>query len=232
MAEPTQPDLQALDVPEGVSRAAFRGVLIAYSEEFHHRGMIPTLEQVYRTWSKVPQKTMAAIIASPEFEVGCQLLGVPTDPNGGLSQEQLIALSVLADPTDRRTVQGKMRALGVPMGRYVNWRKQPLFRERYEAMTSGAYYDYLPEIRQALIEKAVSGNLDAIKLVYAKTGEYDPAAQSVEDARLIVLKVAELVMKNVRAPEEREAIMVGLRDFGLEQQAARAQGQRPLTIGA
>lgn len=232
-AEPNSPtlDLERLEVPEGVSRAAFRGVLLAYAEEFNHLGMVPTLKQVYDAWPRVPQKTMAVIIGSPEFEVGCQLMGVPIDRLGGLSQEQIACLAILATP-DGRTIPVKLRSIGVPFQRYVNWRKQPLFRQRFEQMTMDGWYDRLPEIRDAVQMKAMQGNLDAAKLVFAKTGEYDPAAQAVEDARTLVLKVMESVMKHVRDVDEREAIMEDIRAYGVAVSSARAQGHQPSSLTA
>jgi hypothetical protein len=121
--------------------------------------------------------------------------------------EQQTVLLKLADPFDRRGLAGKLKDLGVPMPRFQAWLKQPLFTELYNQHTKNNYEEALPAIRQRLIGNAEAGDQRAIELVFAMTGEWNPNQQHLEDARTIVLKVVEAIIRHVKDAKTREAIL-------------------------
>lgn len=214
---------RALKVPAGVDRPLFRSVLLAYQAAFKVHGRQPTLKQVHGQWPRVTQKVMGEVIGSDEFVDALKILGIEIDRHGGLTDEQNLVIAALSDPYDKRSIAARLKAVGVPMGRYLNWQRNPLFAAALEYNSSGAYMEALPALRNRLIEKAESGDMRAIELIFAKTGEFDPAAQSLEDARTFVLKVIESVMRHVRSEDERQAILADVRAYGVALGAAKAQ---------
>lgn len=213
---PSEPnEHRPFQVPDGIGRHTFRFVLTAYETAYRTKGAQPTLKEVHAVWPRITQKEMGEVIKTDEFIDALKTRGIEIDRYGGLTHEQQICIGVLADPFDRRQIAAKLKAVGIPMGRYLNWKKNPLFLSALEFQSAGAYREVLPELRNRLIERAEGGDLRAIELIFAKTGEYDPAAQNVEDARTLVLKVVESVMRNVQDIGARQAILDDIRGYGL-----------------
>ena len=113
----------------------------------------------------------------------------------------------LADPFDRRGLAAKLRDLSVPMARFQAWIKQPLFSELLNQQTKQNYSEALPAIRQRLIGNAEAGDQRAIELVFAMTGEWNPQQQHLDDAKTIILKIVEAIIKHVKDRDVREAIL-------------------------
>lgn len=213
-AEPPEDRLKRFPVPEGVSPAAFRNVLLAAGTAYRRLGRVPSAKDIYDVWPRVPQATIGQILLSDEFADAAQVLGLPVDDLGGLTREQHVAIAVLADPFDRRGIQAKLKSVGIPMGRYLNWKKNPVFAGHLEHQSFGAYQEALPEIRARLIEKAEAGDQRAIEMVFAISKEWDPRGQQVENAQILVTKVMEAVMRHVQDLDTRRAILEDIRAYG------------------
>ncbi len=212
---PLDPEmLRRLEIPDGVSPAAFRNVLVAYRTAYQQHGRIPSVKQVYDLWPRMAQGAMGTIMASHEFADAAKLLGIEVDDLGGLTREQHMAIAVLADPFDRHTIQNKLKRIGVPMGRYLNWKRNPLFMDILEQETAGAYKQSLPEIRARLIEQAEAGNMKAMELVLAKSGEWDPQAREQQNAQMLVMRVVEAVLRHVKDVDTRRLILEDIRSSG------------------
>jgi hypothetical protein len=200
-------DMEHIPTPEGYTDAAFRGTLAAFDTAFRRNGHIPSVNDIHEVWSKLPKKTISGIMGTLEFRTALSSRGINWDPKDGLSAEQQTVLLKLADPFDRRGIAAKLKDFGVPMARFQNWLKQPLFKELYDKQTIEGYQDALPAIRQRLIGNAEAGDQRAIELVFAMTGEWNPNQQHLEDARTIILKVVEAIITHVKDKATREAIL-------------------------
>lgn len=193
--------------PSGFTDTAFRSTLAAFHTAYLRNGVIPSVGDVHELWPKLPKKTIGGLMGTLEFRAALNHRGIQWDPKDGLSMEQQTVLLKLSDPFDRRGLASKLKDLTVPMARFQAWLKQPLFKELYEQHTKANYEEALPAIRQRLIGNAEAGDQRAIELVFAMTGEWNPNQQHLEDARTIVLKVVEAIIKHVKDVKTREAIL-------------------------
>lgn len=193
--------------PEGFTDTAFRGTLAAFHTAYLRHGMLPSVDDVHKLWPKLTKKVISGIFGTLEFREALHHRGIQWDPKDGLSMEQQTVLLKLSDPFDRRGLASKLKDLGVPMARFQAWLKQPLYNELYNQHTKANYAEALPAIRQRLIGNAEAGDQRAIELVFAMTGEWNPQQQHLEDARTIVLKVVEAIIKHVKDVKTREAIL-------------------------
>jgi hypothetical protein len=200
-------DLVHIKTPEGFTDTAFRGTLAAFDTAYRRNGKIPSVGEIHELWPKLPKKTIGGVMSTLEFRAALNQRGIQWDPKDGLSMEQQTVLLKLSDPFDRRGLASKLKDLGVPMAKFQGWAKQPLFKELYEQHTKANYEEALPAIRQRLIGNAEAGDQRAIELVFAMTGEWNPNQQHLEDARTIVLKVVEAIIKHVKDVKTREAIL-------------------------
>jgi hypothetical protein len=196
-----------IPTPVGYTPLAFRNAIAGIQTWFLAKGSLPTVDDLYSLWPKIDKATYAGLMMTPELKVALEYRGVPWEIDSGLSIEQQTALLKLADPTDRRSLPTRLKELGISQPKYQSWLKQPLFRAMLNQRTKDLYADYLPEVRGALVGKAVGGDIQAIDRVLAITGEWDPAAREVQNAREVVLKVMDAVVKRVEDKDVRQAIL-------------------------
>lgn len=202
---------QRVEIPAGLTSLTFRNGVSAFDTAYRLKGSLPTLDEVHKVWPKITKKTYATLMTSPEFVKAMEYRGVKLDVDSGLSMEQQYALLKLTDLSDRRALGTKLKELGIPHSRYQNWLKEPLFAELLNKATKEAYRDYLPMVRQALVGKAMDGDMKAVELVLNITGEWNPQDQQLEDARTVVMAIVEAVVKHVRDPETRAQIFADIR---------------------
>lgn len=200
-------EVKNIPTPAGVEPREFKGVLAAFHTAYLKLGKIPSVDDVYSVWPKLSKKTISHIVSTLEFRNALQHRGIQFDPKDGLSMEQQTVLLKLADPFDRRGISAKLRDLSIPMARFQAWMKQPLFNELLNKHTKDNYVEALPAIRQRLIGNAEAGDQRAIELVFAMTGEWNPQQQHLDDAKTIILKIVEAIIKHVKDRDVREAIL-------------------------
>lgn len=198
---------QRIATPVGYTALAFRNTVAGIQTYYLAHGGLPTVDDLYDLWPKITKEVYAGLMTTPELREALQYRGVPWSDDSGLSIEQQHALLKLADPTDRRSLRVRLRELGVPYPTYQSWMKQPLFRAHLNARTKSLYEDYLPEVRMALVEKAAAGDMQAVNTVLAITGEWNPNDREVQNAREVVLKVMDAVIRNVQEVHLRQKIL-------------------------
>jgi hypothetical protein len=113
----------------------------------------------------------------------------------------------LQDFTDRRSLGVKLRELGVPMARYQAWLKHPLFRKAMNDAAENVLSEAVAPALLALSGKAAAGEDRAIEKLLEISGRWNPNAQSVEDARVVVMTLLEAIIKHVPDADVRKAIM-------------------------
>jgi hypothetical protein len=200
-------EIKNIPTPKGYDTKIFKGVLAAYHTAYLQSGKLPSVDQIYATWPKTTKKNISGLLGTLEFRNALSHRGIQFDPKDGLSMEQHTVLLKLADPFDRRGLAAKLRDLSVPMARFQAWMKQPLFSELLNQQTKQNYSEALPAIRQRLIGNAEAGDQRAIELVFAMTGEWNPQQQHLDDAKTIILKIVEAIIKHVKDRDVREAIL-------------------------
>lgn len=196
-----------VETPHGFTTLAFRNTVAAIQTWFLAKGALPSVDDLYSMWPKIPKETYAGLMLTAELKSALAYRGIPWADDSGLSIEQQTALLKLADPLDRRSLAARLRELGVSQPKYQSWLKQPLFKAQLDRRTKDLYADYLPEVRATLVGKAVAGDNPSIDKVLAITGEWDPNAREIQNAREVVLKVMDAVVKNVQDVDLRRRIL-------------------------
>lgn len=193
-----------IPTPTGVSEIAFRNALAVVYTLWMRNGQFPSVVEAWVEFERIPENTYALIFASKEFEQACQARGIKADPSAGLSLEQRMVLTKLADVTDTRNLRVQLKELGVTMPQYQGWLRDPLFFGLLEKASKDAYGDSLPTLRNVIVGQALSGSLEHQKIVLAKTGEYVPGGN--EDAAIILRKLLDAIMKHADT-DTRRAIL-------------------------
>lgn len=196
-------------VPGGVSPTTFRHVLAAVDVWWGSHGTFPTPQQARTLWPSTPLKTYQTIFATEEFSEALEKRGIQRDPDAGLTEAQIAALTILSNPGDRRAVPTKLQDVGVAYRTFQNWMKQPLFSRLYKSRVEDLLADIVPSAIMTVAANVEAGDQRAAEFALKMTGRYDPAALEANNARIVVLKLIELIQKH--APKEvKEAILEGL----------------------
>jgi hypothetical protein len=156
--------------------------------------------------------------ASPE-----QILAIPPNPapppgledfvNGRglfakypLTAEQVAAVNLVLDYSDKRPLATKLRGIGVTTTQYHNWKKNPHFANYMNERSEGLLGAHAPETDAALLGQVTRGNMRAIEYVNAMTGRYDPRAQSEVNVGAIMVRLVEVIQRHIKDPEIIRAI--------------------------
>lgn len=209
---------QPVATPVGFTDSQFRaGVAAAYTH-YRQTGKLPTVSDIHEIHPALSVPQASALLLTDEFKKALEYRGIQWDDKAGLTLEQQSVLIKLSDYTDRRSLGVKLQELGVPMARYQAWLKHPLFRKAVNDNAEMALQEAVAPALTALAGKAAAGEDRAIEKVLEISGRWNPNAQSVEDARIVVMALVEAVIKHVKDPEVKKAIMseVSLKAVTLE----------------
>jgi hypothetical protein len=198
---------QRVATPSGFTDLAFRNAVAAADGAYRANGFRPSVDDCYLFWPKIKKEVYARLFLTDEFKTALQYRGVEWGENPGLTQEQGYALLKLLDPSDRRSTATKMKELGIPFAKYEAWMKQPLFSATYAKRAEAMFEASAPMAMIAFLSEVEARNMRAIELHFAMSGRYDPAARQVEDARTVVMKFIEALIRHETNPEIRKAIM-------------------------
>lgn len=193
-----------LRIPKGHSERIFRNVIgAAYTAWVGNRGVLPSVDDIHRYYPEVAKRKISAILATEEFAEAIRNRGLPWDAGNyraGLTAAQQFAISIITNPTDKRNLKAKLASAGVTYAQYRAWLKDPLFNRYLNTVTEGMLSEHTGDLHTALMNRALNGDLNAIKYVYELNGRFDPASRQMADVTVLVERIIEIVMRNVSDP--------------------------------
>jgi hypothetical protein len=198
---------QPVNTPVGYTDKEFRTAVAAAYTFYRQEGKLPSASDLHKLHSAIDVKTYSGLMLSGEFKQALSYRGIEWNEEAGLSLEQQSVLLKLQDFSDRRSIGVKLQELGVPMARYQAWLKHPLFRKAMNDAAESVLVEAVAPALMALSGKAAAGEDRAIEKVLEISGRWNPNAQSVEDARVVVMTLVEAIIKYVPDPDVRAKIM-------------------------
>lgn len=203
----TSEGFHQIKTPAGFSDLAFRNSVATCYTLFVSTGKLPSIPEMHRYWPKISEKVWAELVLTDEFKQALSYRGVDWEASRGLSIQQNMVLLKLSDPTDRRATGTKLKALGIPYPTYQAWMRQELFATSLRQMSENTLKDAIPAALTKLAGNMEAGDQRAIEKVLEISGRYNPAQQQLEDAKAVVLRVIESVIRHVQDPDIRRAIL-------------------------
>lgn len=207
MVRDVKKGFQPVNTPVGYTDSQFRNAVAAAYTFYRQSGKLPSVTDLATVHGAIDRKTYSGIVLTDEFKQALLYRGIQWNEEAGLSLEQQSVLLKLADFTDRRSLGVKLKELGVPMARYQAWLKHPLFRKATNEQAEAVLQEAVAPALTALAGKAAAGEDRAIDKVLEISGRWNPNAQSVEDARVVVMTLLEAIIKYVPDADTRKAIM-------------------------
>ena len=198
---------QPVNTPVGDTDKEFRTAVAGAYTFWRQNGKLPTAIDLNKLHPGIATKVYSGLMLSDEFKQALAYRGIEWVEEAGLSLEQQSVILMLQDFTDRRSIGVKLKEIGVPMARYQAWLRQPLFREAVNENAEMAIREAVAPALTALAGKAAAGEDRAIEKVLEISGRWNPNAQSVEDARQVVMSLVEAIIKYVKDEDVKRAIM-------------------------
>lgn len=128
-----------------------------------------------------------------------------------LTDKQLAVAHTLLNPFDRRSLEGKLRELGVSPNTYYGWLKSEIFAQYMKRRSEELFGDTMPMAHSALMRNVIGGDVKSLKLFYEMTNRWQGVkSQDTGNLRAVIMQLIEVIQKHVNDPETLKAIA---RDF-------------------
>lgn len=191
--------------------------IISCSEEFWRgNGYFPSIEELAED-TRLTVKKVEEILFDPIVKKHLEIRGIdwnvntpPLDSSSGerrkgkearLSDIQLATAATLLNPLDKRTTKAKLESLGVAYGTYAGWKKNASFRNYMKSQGAALFDEYTPDMENALISQATSGDVRAIKFAFEVSGRYRPQqTEEIADVKLLMIQLIEIIQRHVTDP--------------------------------
>lgn len=189
--------------PEGFTDRQFREIVGAAYTAYTSDGVLPSVDRIKElcALTTITKKKIGLALDTEQFK-NCMLSrGVPWKDGNGLTGQQMYCLQILTDPTDRRDLGRKLKAVGVTHVQYRAWLRQPHFSNYLSRMSGSVLEENIPAMTTVLANKALGGDLNAIKYAFEISGHHDPERQQVVQLQQVMQQLIEIISRNVKDPE-------------------------------
>lgn len=183
--------------------------LVAVEQVWNECGQLPTKEKLITMEVINTDDDYEALLGSPFVQKALDELGIKFEDSLILTPKQLAAVQIMFDFTDGRSDTKKLRDLGLNTQTWQNWLQDPSFQTYLRSKASNLFKLNLHEVDRALFARARSGDISAIKILYAITGHNKSSLEESEvpkigpiDANTFVLKIYEILHNNLHLQPE------------------------------
>lgn len=191
--------VQRSPVPINFSPAMFRHIVAAVDLLYRQNGVVPTVQDVQKSWEGFDRKTLQQAFMTPELKQALSIRGIELDMAAGLTQEQLYAITILQDPSSKKSTSARLSEVGIPIGKYRAWMRNPLFAGAMNAQAEHNLGDAIQMAMNRLIANADGGDQRAIEKIFEMTGRWNPQQQEVQNAKTVVLTFMEVIQAELGA---------------------------------
>jgi hypothetical protein len=129
----------------------------------------------------------------------------------------MLLINTLLDYNDNRPDHVKIKSVGVTTTQYQRWKSDPGFQAYYNQRVSKIVGEDIGEVDRALFDAARSGDIGAIKLLKAYTGQYrESSGNSAIDVMHIIIKIQEILVTHIKDKELLASIGTNLKPLRIQ----------------
>jgi hypothetical protein len=193
-------------------------IVCAVEQFWHTNRYFPSNKEISEE-TVTPVERVAELLESPAVKTRLEARGINYDASPPakkgelkknltrLTDKQLATAMCILNVADTRSIQEKLRTLGVPEATYYGWTKSKVFQEFMETQMEDMFGDAMPLAHRALISKVVNGDMRAIKLFYELTGRYKSQEnETVQNVKILVLRLIEILQRHIKDPVILQAV--------------------------
>ncbi len=183
--------MRPITPPAGIDKGMFRQILATAWNTYLRDGKINFRELSQATGLSL--QSVASVMNTPEVEKALLYRGIDLSGKETLTAEQINAISILTDISNRDSFATKLRKMGLPNATYRAWLKNPAFASRLSNISE----EIINNNSAALIElgkAAAEGDFKAIKLQLEISGRHNPQQQQVIDMMTLIQNISGLLV--------------------------------------
>lgn len=197
-----------------------RYVITFIEQQYALNGVVPSAEYIAEQFTDV---SLTGLYNSAEFCAALERRGIPNPkppktiqgPVGVLTAQQLLVANTMLDFRDTRSNKNKLKDLECDTQTYQTWLKDPAFSNYIQTRAEQLLGESGHEVNLALIQRAGTGDTNAMRLYYGITGRYSERPDnSAIDVALVLIKVLEVIQRHISDAETLEAIAGDLSNLG------------------
>lgn len=187
----------AVDRPLELERWQVRTIDYIH-QKYMPSGKIPS-EKDIRHYAAISPAQMESFWISQGCLDALQERGIDLnwDPNAPLLPEQLLAIEKVTDPSDKRSLQAKLKQIGITTVRWNSWMMNDAFSEVVTERSKKMVANSAGVANTALLSQVERGNMAAIEYVNKMTGRFNPSQNQTVDVALILTRVFDIIQKHV-----------------------------------
>ena len=178
--------------------------------------IVNNVEQYWHQHSKFPPdsffKGSINLLEKPAFKRAMAARGISINPSQLLTKEQMAAVLAVTNYLDRRSQGAKLKALGISPQQWGGWLRNQDFKKYLHEVSSSFYEDALHVAQDAVIKKVEQGDMNAVKFYMESTNRYNSNQGEIQNLRVIIAKLVEVLQRRVTDPEILNSIS---HDFNL-----------------
>ncbi len=189
-----------VNVPRGVTKEAFLDVINAATAAYSYLHRKPSIGEI-RTYCGpmgAADGILEKVYAAEEFKVAMRSRGYDFTDTAKLTPQQVWAVSIITNPTNRRPLKDKLAQAGISYHTYRAWLNQPVFANYIKEIGERLLNDHVQDVHTRVVERAANGDIAAMRLYYDLTGRTDSATnKAVQDLASTVRLLLEVITRNV-----------------------------------
>lgn len=118
-----------------------------------------------------------------------------------LTDEQVAAVSLILDYSDKRSHNTKLRSLGITPAKWQGWLKNEVFKDYLHTLSANGLSDALHVAHTGLIHATERGDTNAIKYYMELTGRFSSESASTQNFKIMISRIIEAVQRHVKDPD-------------------------------
>jgi hypothetical protein len=183
--------------------------IISWIEQIYHQSKtFPSFETFKSAWkiSFDTREKLQAFLDKPLVKQALHNRGM--NPNSHSSKElteaQAAAILTVANLSDRRSLQTKLKSLNITLTQWNAWKKQASFRNFLYSQLTDDFESSLDRALSGLLKAVDTGNPRAVELYLEMTGRQPTEAE--RNYRLAVSRIVESISRHVKDPHVIKAL--------------------------
>lgn len=166
-------------------------------------GKFPSVLELKEQFSDFNPKVLSKPIFMKAMEN--RGIGVPSKSEvakGELTEEQLAAVMLITDYSDKRTQSAKLRALGVSTVKWNGWMRDVRFKHYVHNLSASVFDDAIHVAQMGLAKRLEAGDTNAVKFYMELTGRFNSGESTqLENLNLIIARLTEVLQIHIKDPE-------------------------------
>lgn len=186
-----------VNVPKGITKEAFLDAINATTAAWNYLHKKPTIADI-KTYCAEFQRDIEKIVATEEFAIAMSARGYTWTDTSHITPQQVWAVSIITNPTNRRPLREKLSQAGITYHTYRAWLNQPAFAKYIKEIGERLLNDHVQDVHTRVVERATNGDIAAMRLYYDLTGRTDSNTnKAVQDLSATVRLLLEVITRNV-----------------------------------